>query len=295
MRLIKHLNCILIGDFMKFLFNKYAFQIWTKYFLTTISILSFASWFLPNFPDEKQYIKYIIGGVLLIILIISYFIIALYQAKSKKVSLLINNTKVNILFGDIFSRDGIKVIAFNEYFDTIVDNTIINHTSLNGQVLDKGLIDKKIFDESVISDINLRKSILNEERPLGKKQKYYIGQIHKYNDEYFALAFTKFNEKNEANLYTNEYSSCLLEMWKQLNTHYAQSIINIPLLGDGITRILNNTSITKQELLEIMLETLKISKMTFKEPSEINIVLYPGKNNENYKFYDLSKIKMMFR
>ena len=84
-------------------------------------------------------------------------------------------------------------------------------------------------------------------------------------------------------------------MWRQLNAHYAQLTINIPLLGDGITRILDNTSITKQELLEIMLETLKISKMTFKEPSEINIVLYPGKNSENYKFYDLSKIKMMFR
>lgn len=280
---------------MKFLVNKYAFQIWTKYFLTSISILSFVLWFLPNIPDEKQYIKYIIGGVLLAILVISYFIIALYQTKSKKVSLLINNTKVNILFGDIFSRDGIKVIAFNEYFDTIVDNKIINHASLNGQVLDKGLIDKKIFDESVISDITLRKSTINEERQLGKKQKYYLGQIHKYNDEYFALAFTRFNEKNEANLYTNEYSCCLLEMWRQLNTHYAQLTINIPLLGDGITRILDNTSITKQELLEIMLETLKISKMTFKEPSEINIVLYPGKNNENYKFYDLSKIKMMFR
>ena len=87
----------------------------------------------------------------------------------------------------------------------------------------------------------------------------------------------------------------MLEMWRQLNTYYSQSIINIPLLGDGITRILDNTSITKQELLEIMLETLKISKMTFKEPSEVNIVLYAGLNNANHKYYDFSKIKMMFK
>lgn len=84
-------------------------------------------------------------------------------------------------------------------------------------------------------------------------------------------------------------------MWRQLNTYYAQLTINVPLLGDGITRILDNTSITKQELLEIMLETLKISKMTFKEPSEINVVLYSGDNNSNYKYFDFSKIKMMFK
>lgn len=280
---------------MKLVFNKYAFRIWSKYFLVTISILSFIVWFLPNIPDDMQYIKYIIGGMLLFILIASYFVIVIYEIKSKSVHLTINNTKVNIVFDDIFSKEGIKVIAFNEYFDTLVDDVIIAHSSLNGQVIDKGLIDRDAFDESVLKNNSLKKGEEDKTRKLGKKQKYEIGQIHKYNNEYFALAFSKFNEKNEANLYSNEYSSCLLEMWRQLNTFYAQSIINVPLLGDGITRILDNTSITKQELLEIMLQTLKISKMTFKEPSEINIVLYAGKDKTNFKFYDFSKIKMMFK
>lgn len=274
---------------------KYTFQIWSKYVLTWISVLSFVTWFIPNIPDELQFVKIIIGVVLFLILIISFIVIVVCQSKSKEVNLIINNTKVNIKFADIFSQPGIKVIAFNEYFDTLVDNVVINHTSLNGQVIDKGLIDAKVFDASVLSNIDLKKGKENKSRKSGKKQRYEIGQIHKYNDEYFALAFTKFNEKNEAHLSSNEYSGCLLEMWRQLNTYYSQSIINIPLLGDGITRILDNTSITKQELLEIMLETLKISKMTFKEPSEVNIVLYAGLNNANHKYYDFSKIKMMFK
>lgn len=275
---------------------KYTFQIWSKYFLTIISILSFVTWFIPNIPDEFQFIKFIIGGTLIFILILSFILIVICQSKCKKVNLIINNTKVNIKFGNIFCQQGIKVIAFNEYFDTLVDNVVINHTSLNGQVIDKGYINVQSFDQSILSNCSLKKNgDENIARKAGKKQRYEIGQIHKYSDEYFALAFTRFDDKNEANLSSNEYSSCLLEMWRQLNTYYSQSVINIPLLGDGITRIHDNTSITKQELLEIMLETLKISKMTFKEPSEVNIILYEGLNKSNYKYYDFSKIKMMFK
>ena len=84
----------------------------------------------------------------------------------------------------------------------------------------------------------------------------------------------RLNDDNEAELLSNEYANCLLDMWKQLNKYYAQNTINIPLLGSGITRILDNIEVSNQELLEIMLETLKISKMTFKEPSQINIILY---------------------
>ena len=129
---------------------KYTFQIWSKYVLTWISVLSFVTWFIPNIPDELQFVKIIIGVVLFLILIISFIVIVVCQSKSKEVNLIINNTKVNIKFADIFSQLGIKVIAFNEYFDTLVDNVVINHTSLNGQVIDKGLIDAKVLTLSII-------------------------------------------------------------------------------------------------------------------------------------------------
>ena len=277
---------------MKSLLNKYAFNIWSKYFLTSISILSFISWFIPTIPDDKQFLKYIIGISLIVLSFVSYLIIAIYEKSCKKVHLRINNTSVNIIFGDIFDANGIKVIAFNEYFDSIVDNEVINSDSLNGQLFKH--INKDDFDLSIINNTTLIKTEENKNRKYGKKQKYAIGQIHKFNEDYYALSFSKFNDKNEACLYSYEYANCLIEMWKQLNTYYAQSAINIPLLGDGITRILNNTTITKQELLETILETLKISNITFKNPSKINIVLWPGNNNENYKCFDFSKIKMMF-
>lgn len=279
---------------MKKFFNKFNYTIWAKWCLSFFGVLSGVSLFMPNYPEGKEFIKYIIGASLLFLLILSYFIIAIFQAKSKKAKLLINNTEVNIYFGDIFKQDGKKVIAFNEYFDTQVDDVIIAKKSLNGQVLDKGYIDKDKFDSAVAENKELLTNGVNSKRKMGKLQKYKLGQIQPFND-YYALAFTKFDSDNKANLSSIEYSTCLLEMWRQLNKIYAQNVVNIPLLGSGITRIVDSCNITNQELLEIMLQTLSISKMTFKEPSTINIVLYPGENDCDIKKYDFIRIKSIFK
>jgi hypothetical protein len=50
--------------------------------------------------------------------------------KLNSVEIDIEGTTVCIKEGDIFEEDGLKVIAFNEYFDTLVDNKIINEVSL---------------------------------------------------------------------------------------------------------------------------------------------------------------------
>lgn len=279
---------------MKNFFNKYCFEIWAKYCLTVFSILSTVMLFVPNIPDNKQFIKYIVAGCLVFLLLISYVLIYTYQISSKKVKLIINNTEVNILFGDIFKCEGKKVIAFNEYFDTQVDDVIIAKKSLNGQLIINGLIDKNEFDKLVNNNDVLVKDMNYSKRKQGKTQKYKLGQIQPYKD-FFALAFTYFNDDNEAHLYSNQYSNCLLEMWKQLNKYYAQEEVNIPLLGAGITRILDNVEVSNQELLEIMLQTLRISKMTFKIPSKINIILYSGEKDKEMKKYDLIRIKSIFR
>ena len=46
---------------------------------------------------------------------------------------------VAIKTGDIFQQPGLKAIAFNEYFDTLVDNKVIGDTSLNGVFIQKHL------------------------------------------------------------------------------------------------------------------------------------------------------------
>lgn len=46
------------------------------------------------------------------------------------------NTDVEVKVGDLFSFGGIKVIPFDEYFDTEVDDKVISRNSLNGIFLE---------------------------------------------------------------------------------------------------------------------------------------------------------------
>lgn len=47
---------------MRNILNKYCFQLWSKYCLTSFSVVSTILLFVPNIPEDKQYIKFIIGG-----------------------------------------------------------------------------------------------------------------------------------------------------------------------------------------------------------------------------------------
>ncbi|MCM1131037.1 MAG: DUF6430 domain-containing protein [Roseburia sp.] len=275
-------------------FNKYIYTQWSKSCAIVATVISTIFLFLPDFSCELQFIKYIVGILLLVFLGLAYIVMYCHFKRTRFLKLKINNTTVNVFFGDIFKLEGKKVIAFNEYFDTQVDDVIITHSSLHGQAIDNNYIKKKQFDKLVETNSELIKGEYCDKRKSGKKQKYIIGQIQPI-DDYFALAFSKFTPQNEAYLHSNEYANCLLDMWKNLNRHYARFVVNIPLLGAGITRIIDNQEVTKQELLEIMLETLKISKMTFKEPSKINIVLDGGKDDENIYDFDFVKIREIFK
>lgn len=79
----------------------------------------------------------------LIILIAAYVVITIpiffglraYQHRSYKTK--INGKLVTIKVGDLFAESGWKVIPFNEFFDTQVDDVIIAHSSLNGIMIDE--------------------------------------------------------------------------------------------------------------------------------------------------------------
>ena len=63
-----------------------------------------------------------------------------------------------------------------------------------------------------------------------------------------------------------------MKMWSEIDALYGGKTVSIPLLGSGITRF-RDCEMTNQELLEIILWTLKISKVKFTYPSTMNIVL----------------------
>lgn len=197
----------------------------------------------------------------------------------REINLTIEESTVVIKTGDIFKQEGLKVIAFNEYFDTQVDERIIAQASLNGKFIREycdcsvseldAYIENYRFDSDEIKEINA-------DRPEGKKQKFEIGTICVYHD-YILTALSKFNRHNEAYLTMPEHLGFLINFWDKVNRVYAQKSVSVPIFGSGLTRIKGHKIIDEQDLLKIMLWTFRISEMRFKHPAKLTIMIHEGK------------------
>lgn len=234
------------------------------------SILGIAAIFYNDYILE--YKKWFI--ILFILVFIIYHTIRyFYYRNLKKLTIKIKNSTFKIKSGDVFEQPQLKVINFNEYFDTIVDNKIIAKNSLNGQFILNKLRDIKKLD-SVISE-SLKDSIkeINNERLNGKKIKYELGSIVEYND-YLLTALTKFDNDNRANLSLRDYLMFLMNFWDNLDKIYANRSVCITLFGSSsITRFKDTNDVTDQDLIEIILWSFKVSKIKFKYPTTITLVL----------------------
>ena len=232
--------------------------------------------FFIDIPTDN---KLTLGVIFLFILFLLYFGIWFKSNNLTEVNLDVEGTIVTVKAGDLFKQDGFKVIAFNEYFDTQVDDKIISHKSLNGIYIDNYLscstsdLDQRIsdyhFDEDEILDIN-------KTRKVGKNQKYSLGTIF-VNDDFLLTAFSKFDDKDRAFLTMPDYLGFLINFWDKVNRIYAQKNVSVPIFGSGITRIKEHKNINDEDLLKIMLWTFRISEMRFKFPAKLTIVIHKDK------------------
>ncbi len=209
----------------------------------------------------------------------------------KRVLLNINNSTLEITSGNIFDEKGFKVIAFNEFFDTQVDDIVISKNTLNGNYITHFYPHTSELDQIISKDAHSSKQIIGKpERKNGKTIKYRLGTIIK-NEDYFLLAFTHFDEDNRAFLGVDEYIECLMNMWNECDIHYGGKTIIFPLLGSGITRFRNYESMTDQELLEIMIWMFKVSHIQFQKPEKVKIVL----TNECLRKINLYSIEKRYK
>ncbi|MGI2135560.1 macro domain-containing protein [Shewanella baltica] len=231
------------------------------------------------FWDIPKCAKTPAGFICISILIFIYLSLWNRANKLKKIDLSVEGSTVTIKEGDIFSEKGLKVIAFNEYFDTLVDDRVIAHKSLNGIFITKHMscsIDE--MDEHISQYFFAKEDVLdiNRERLFGKQQKYELGTICVWED-YLLTAFSKFNEHNEARLTMPEYLGFLINFWDRVNRVYAQRSISVPIFGAGITRIKEHRNISDEDLLKIMLWTFRISEMRFTHPAKLTIVVHESR------------------
>lgn len=264
-------------------FNK---KLWKQYSVFVSAFAGLASLILAFF-DICQKTRIKIGIAFILVLVIAYVIFLVFSNCKNEQELIINETTVKIIYGDLFQQNGLKVIAFNEFFDTSVDDRIISRTSLNGQFITSKVSSVYTFDSNIEKDARLRSLIIAKDVDRifgGKKTRYKLGSCYKYED-YILLAFTHFDEENRAYLTIEDYVACLMQMWNELDVLYNGSSIVIPLLGSGITRL--RSEMSPGELLKELIWTYKASCVKFSNAT-LTIVL-PERFKKEINLFDIGK------
>jgi hypothetical protein len=260
-----------------------------KKYLEVLSIISLIFSFVFIVVTIPDCLKIFIGFAFAFILLIIYLIMWLIANVQKKATLSINNSTMIIKTGNIFEESELKVIAFNEYFDTLVDNVIIAENTLNGTYIKSEIDNINELNEQIDTNSILNKKVLeiNENRPAGKKKRYKLGTIYKNND-YLITAFTRFDDDNRAFLNMDDYINFLLNFWNEIDIIYAGRSVSIPLLGSGITRFKGYDTISEQELLELLIWSFKVSRIKFTYPSKVSIVIHESKQDK-INFYNIKE------
>lgn len=262
-------------------------QFWVIFSVIS-GILSFVLLFNIVPETYKEHLK-CFGYITFILLILTYLYLWNRANNLTDVKIDIEGSTVNIKSGDLFTESGFKVIPFNEYFDTIVDEKIIASSSLNGIYINNHLditvqeLNNHIIQNSHQEDILDNKAV----RMLGGKNvKFKISTIIVYKD-FLLTAFAKFDEHNKAVLTMPEYLEFLINFWDRVNRVYAQRSVSVPIFGSGITRIKEHRNISDEDLLKIMIWTFKLSEMKFKHPAKLSIIVHKDK----IKTIDLFNLK----
>lgn len=264
----------------------YDFSLLKKYIniLSVINLLFTTVLIFFDIPQKNKVPSFI---AFIIVNSIIYLIMLVQANKMSKLKLEVDGSTIEIREGNIFEEDNLKVINFNEYFDTKVDNNVIAENTRNGQFIKKYV--DNIEELDMLIEEKLEYIEYNDNRKNGKKKKYLLGEIIEYKD-FLITSLSKFDDNNRANLTLKEYIGFLMNFWNNLDVIYANRNVSMTIFGSGITRFKDITYISEQELLEIMIWSFKISKVKFKYPTKVSIIIPKEKINK----INLYKIKEEF-
>ena len=203
-----------------------------------------------------------------IVIIVTFVIYTLISAFRKSIIIKGKNYCINIKYEDIFKmHDCKKIIPFDECFTTSVGPkpSDINPTSICGQYLTSNPIQDI---QSLINSAQLKPS--KSKSKYNNMDRYDSGKLVP-NGDYLLLSFAKLNKDGIGEMTREEYLDCLSLLWKEIDKHYGQNDVCIPILGSGVTRI-DGVSLSQQELLDMIIESYKLTTHKIKLPNKLYIV-----------------------
>lgn len=240
---------------------------------------------VKDINPEWQWWKWglILLAVFFVLSVIIYVLIRSMAHKPYKTT--INGKTVEIKTGDLFSENGLKVIPFNERYDTQVDDVIIAHNSLNGKMIDSYVDDLASLNDTIKAATNDTSEL--KPKTVGGTTVFPLGRLIAYKD-FLMLSFSHFDKQNRAYIGIGEYEHMLIRMWAEMRRVYAAKHIAIPLIGSGITTIDGMPQKNYTEMLKCVLCTLRGSN--FQPDQGISIIL----TKEAMEKIDMTIIKEEF-
>ncbi len=221
-----------------------------------------------DFKAEGYNCCFLIGYIL------ASFIIALivvYPKKNVKFGLTNTNTRVEIIFGDLFKTNGHKVISATEFFDSKIGKPV-SPKSLQGIFISSILGGHtNIFDYAVNTQL-AGQEIGTVHRTDGKALKYDLGTtITIKHDQSLYFVFALSNTDYDCNAYCTP--SLMLKsldgLWNKVRIEGNGIDINLPLIGNGLSRI----GLPPSQLLQLTLISLLKAVKERDLSSTIRIVL----------------------
>lgn len=237
------------------------------------------------FPLTKQLL---LGIPQFIILIVISILIGLYRsAIPSEIEFKYNNQVIiKIIFGNLFNFDGYKVIPVSRFFF----ETDVMQKSLQRQIIkkfeDSGNITRGVKPyiqalETALQGQDYQETVRNKAK--GKEKYYPLGTtaiLVLEGEKYILFALTE----TELDGFIPNDNCDVSKMWEALEKFWESAlikaqgnVINIPLIGSGVTGIsLSPSRILELNLLVIANAIEKVGRLTTKE---IRIIIY-SKNND---------------
>ena len=207
------------------------------------------------------------AGLFLISVLLSWGYTYIKKAKIEG-----NNYSVVVEYGNLLDKkNGQRLINFDEcYTPTVGTGTAdIKKDSVCGQYLLQN------------PGLDVQAMLLNNGvKPCRRKSKYNNSVCYEpgtivANGDDLLMAFTRLEANGKSMKFTvEEYLKCLSFMWEEIDNNYNNKDVYIPVLGSGIARFENgtSTSMPKQELVDLMISSYKLSPHKLKNSNTLHIV-----------------------
>lgn len=147
-----------------------------------------------------------------------------------------SSTVIEVIFGDLFVQDGIRVIAVSEFFDSKLGR-LVSDKSLHGILLQKCFGGHpEAFDKQVDEQLSSVESC-EVKKVEGKCKSYPIGTtalVTVNQDRYVMFALAK-TDPNTCKVYSDISMmwGALHELWRRLRIESSGHAVNLPLVGSG--------------------------------------------------------------